>query len=323
MSQYRRPLVIINPHSAGGRTGARIDSIVAAVSQYLDNIAVQTTTAPGHAIDIAAIDGPAHDLVIAVGGDGTLHEVANGLLRAKQQGAAIPPLGSLPCGTGGDFRKTTQAPLQWEQALQQIASGITMPVDVGRIRFGHKEAQEYRYFINVASFGMGGLVDQLVATWSRRLSGKSAYFVASTLALFRAKRAEVRCVIEWNGQVREESLSTWNIAVCNGQYFGAGMMVAPMAQLDDGQFEIVDLGFSTRLGMLALGMWIYKGTHIGRSGIRHFPCHAIELELKNPELSAVFCPDVDGEPVGTLPVRVDMLPRAIWVAGVEGRSHHP
>ncbi|NUN13093.1 MAG: diacylglycerol kinase family lipid kinase [Myxococcales bacterium] len=316
MGTYKRPLVIINPHSAGGRTGKQLDSITQTLSQYLDNVSVQTTTAPGHAIEIAAAHGPAHDLVIAVGGDGTLHEVANGLLRAKEQGALVPPLGSLPCGTGGDFRKSTKTPLEWARALTEMVSGVTTPIDVGKIRFGRPESAKYRYFVNVVSFGMGGLVDQMVATWSRRLSGKSAYFVASTLALFKAKRAELKCRIEWNGQVREEVLSTWNIAVCNGRYFGAGMMVAPMANLDDGRFEIVDLGFATRLGMLALGMWIYNGTHIGRSGIRHFPCHAIELELVDPTLSSVFCPDVDGEPVGTLPARVELLPRALSIAGV-------
>ncbi|HEX7665948.1 MAG TPA: diacylglycerol kinase family protein, partial [Polyangiaceae bacterium] len=263
------PLVVVNPQSGGGKTGRTFSSMQRTFESALGTIDVVFTAHSGHAIDLAekgATEG--RDLVIAVGGDGTLNEVVNGVMRAIDSKAITadkaPAIGVVGQGTGGDFRKTLGLEHRLDAYLAAIASGRTRGVDIGRITYrDHENATKTRYFVNILSAGMGGLVDRYVADASRALGGKIAYFGASFRALVEAKRGRLRCDVTSDGETSTKKITTMMIAICNGRFFGSGMQVAPMADLSDGKFEVVSLDAPNKVAFSVGSQRIYKGEHIG------------------------------------------------------------
>ena len=101
------------------------------------------------------------------------------------------------------------------------------------------------------------------------------------------------------------------IAVCNGRYFGGGMHVAPMARLDDGRFEVVSMDAPSKLAFAAFSRRIYEGKHLSAPGVQHFSCDRIAIDIENEGARGVFLLDVDGEPLGGLPLEVEVVPKAL------------
>jgi diacylglycerol kinase family enzyme len=167
--------------------------------------------------------------------------------------------------------------------------------------------------VNLLSAGMGGLVDRYVADTPKALGGKAAYFWASTRALVGCARGKLRCEVSLDGDRHERRLETYMIAICNGRYFGSGMHVAPMAQPDDGRFEVVSMDAPGKLAFAAFSRRIYEGKHLSAPGVQHFACDGIVMELENERARPVFLLDVDGEPLGGLPLEVELRPRALTV----------
>jgi diacylglycerol kinase (ATP) len=311
------PLLVVNPKSGGGATGRTFPAMRGTIERALGKVEVAMTERPGHAIDLArqgALAG--HPLVIAVGGDGTIHEVVNGLMQARSGGygtiAEGTELGIIGQGTGGDFRKTLELEHRLDRYVAAIASGKRRALDVGKFTGGGKTSH---YFVNILSAGMGGLVDRYVADSSRLLGGKAAYFGASLRALLNARLGNVRCTVTLDGKVEEHILRSFMIAICNGRCFGGGMKVAPMAEIDDGTFEIVALGATSKLGFALTSGSIYSGEHIGQAGTVHLRGQKVKLELMNEDAANVFLLDVDGEPMGTLPLEIEVVPRAVTLRG--------
>jgi diacylglycerol kinase family enzyme len=176
-----KPLIILNPHSQSGKTGKQADELKRVIERYVGAVDSAHTERPRHAVEIArqaAEDG--RDAVIVVGGDGTIHEVANGLMLAREKGTSVPKLGVVGQGTGGDFRKTLGLEHRLDRYCQTIADGKTRSIDIGKFRYRDRRGeQDEAYFINILSMGMGGLVDEYVAQSSGQLGGTAAYFAAS------------------------------------------------------------------------------------------------------------------------------------------------
>lgn len=308
------PLFVVNPRSGGGRSAATIDAMLEVARKALGSIDVAHTTGPRHANDIArdaALAG--REVVVAVGGDGSIHEVANGLLEARERGATTTRLGIVGQGTGGDFRKSLGLEHRLDRYLAAIAGGVARPIDVGRFSYvGHDGQEKTSYFVNILSVGMGGLVDTYVARTSKALGGTIAYFAASTRALLDSEVADLRLTFRApGGEEREERVKSRTLAICNGQFFGSGMHVAPMASPEDGLLEVVDLGGRGRLRFAAVSSRIYGGTHLSAPEVGHFRCDRIRVELLGGADPARFCLDVDGEPLGRLPIEVQILPGAL------------
>jgi YegS/Rv2252/BmrU family lipid kinase len=303
------PLLVANPLSGGGRAGRGLDAIRGIIERRLGAVDVALTTRPGHAIDLAregVRDG--RDLIVALGGDGTLHEVANGILDAGG-GAAVGYVGK---GTGGDFRRTLGIEHRLDAYVDAIASGRERLVDVGKLRYRAPNGEtETRWFVNIVSAGMGGLVDRYVSETTKALGGTVAYFLASLRALAVCQRGRLRCMVELAGQRAAREESAYMIAVCNGRYFGSGMHVAPMASLDDGRFEVVAMDAPGKLAFAGSSHRIYGGGHIGSDGTRHFGCDRMTIDLENESARDVFLLDVDGELLGGLPLHVELVPKAL------------
>jgi diacylglycerol kinase family enzyme len=155
------------------------------------------------------------------------------------------------------------------------------------------------------------LVDQYVSETTKVLGGKAAYFWASTRALASCQRAKLRCDVSLEGERHERSMDSFMIAICNGRYFGSGMHVAPMARPDDGRFEVVSMDAPGKLAFAAFSRRIYEGKHLSAPGVQHFACDRITIDLENERARGVFLLDVDGEPLGGLPLEVELVKKAL------------
>lgn len=307
-----RPLFIVNPAACGGRSGRLFDDLRIPVANIVGSADFTFTDHSGHARELArAAATEGRERVVAVGGDGTLSEVAAGVLDSQ---SATTSVGLLHLGTGGDFRRSLGLEHRPESYLRAIARGHTRSVDAGRITYLDRDgAEAHGWFVNVLSLGMGGLVDKFVGRSNRLLGGKAGYFVASLEALAKGALGRLECEVTLDGVTETVRLSTRNLAICNGRYFGSGMEVAPMARLDDGVFEIVTIGGAHRLPVLSLSAAIYAGTHLGRRGVTHLRANSIRIRLANAEDSGRFLLDVDGEWLGGAPVTVEAVRGALRV----------
>jgi diacylglycerol kinase (ATP) len=306
-----KPLLVVNPSSGGGATGRTFASMRSTIERALGPVEVAMTERSGHGIDLSREGAAAgHPLVVAVGGDGTFHEVVNGVMQAKaaRSGEDDVHVGLIGQGTGGDFRKTLGIEHRLDRYLEALKSGRERPLDVGKFTGGGKAEH---YFVNILSVGMGGLVDSYVRDAPRALGGKAAYFGASLKALVNARLGNVKCAVTKDGETEEHAIRSYMIAVCNGRFFGGGMKVAPMAEIDDGAFEIVALGATSKLGFALTSSSIYSGKHIGHAGTVHLRAQKIALDLANEEARRVFLSDVDGEPMGSLPMTIEVVPKAL------------
>jgi diacylglycerol kinase (ATP) len=304
------PLLIVNPRSGGGKTGATFDDLRRTIEAALGTVDVAMTERPGHGIELArAAAQEGRELVVAVGGDGTLNEVVGGVVGAERKGTEV---GLVAQGTGGDFRRTLGVEHRLKDYLDALGSGRKRQVDVGRARFRANDgSQAERYFVNILSAGTSGLVDRYVADASRALGGTAAYFFASLKALARSRPGRLRIASRSDGKTEERHSTPFLIAICNGQFFGAGMQVAPMAKIDDGRFDVVLMSAPSKLAYAMTGRKMYSGGHLSRPGVEHFACDRIELDLEGDEARDVFLLDVDGEPLGGLPLEVELLPGAL------------
>jgi YegS/Rv2252/BmrU family lipid kinase len=308
-----KPLIILNPNSQGGKTGELADELERVVRRHVGEVDRVHTEHPRHAVDIAeqaARDG--RKAVLAVGGDGTIHEVVNGLMRARDAEVELPPIGIIGQGTGGDFRRTLGLEHRLDRYCRAVAEGKTRSVDVGRFGYRANDGSEAQdFFINILSMGMGGLVDRYVAEGGRALGGTAAYLSASVRALFKSEVGILDCVLH-NGEQREElEIATRNMAICNGRFFGSGMEVAPMAEPDDGLFHVVSLGATPRATFALKSLSIYSGKHVNNPEVEVHSCDRIEVALRNDSIRQDFPLDVDGEPLGTLPIDVSLVAGAV------------
>lgn len=308
-----KPLLIVNPRSGGGATARTFAAMRGTIERALGKVEIAMTERAGHGVALAregALAG--HPLVVAIGGDGTIHEVVNGLLQAKGPSygtrADSVELAIIGQGTGGDFKTTLGLEHRLDRYIDAIASGRRRTIDVGRFSGGGKSSH---YFVNILSVGMGGLVDRYVADATRAFGGKAAYFGASLKALLNARLGHVRATVTSDGETKEHLIRSFMIAICNGKYFGGGMKVAPMAELDDGKLELVALGPTSKLGFAMTSSSIYSGGHLKQPGAVHLRGDKIRLELVNDDAKSVYLLDVDGEPMGGLPVEVELVPKAL------------
>jgi diacylglycerol kinase (ATP) len=343
----KRPLVIANPAAGRGRTGRDLSRLVAAVRSAVGDVDVAAKGRRGDAAKLAAAAAQERrPLVIGLGGDGTLDEIVNGLLdspaaqaprdsrgiqssggmtagpAAGEPGsrALLPALGIVGTGTGGDFGRSLGIPHHLDAYLAALAGGGERVVDVGWARFPDLEGRPVsRYWLNVLSAGIGGLVDRYTATAPGFLSGRVAYAQATLRAIVACRRVKLDCTYtDPEGERRRVSLDGHAVAICNGRTFGGGMNIAPMAALDDGLLEVVVFQTRTRWRLVGKLRTVYAGTHLLEPGVHHFTCTELELRPAQPPAgrrprAGLFALDVDGDALGDVPVTAGVAPAALRV----------
>lgn len=303
-----KTFLVVNPHSANGQTGRRWPEMEAQVGQAIGEFGRAFTEGPLHARQLAqdAIQ-KGYDCIVAVGGDGTVNEVVNGFF---ENGRVLNPaaaLGLIARGTGGDFRKTFGWALDMDSAMARLKTDETKPFDVGELQFvDHRGQPATRYFANITSFGVSGLVVKTVNESSKALGGKISFMLGSVRALLKYKDRKVR--VSWDDRPGEE-ISITTLAVANGKYFGGGMQVAPHADTCDGIFHVTVWSGYTLKDFAFKQKGIYTGQHLGWSGTRTFECKALSAEPLEGQGDVLL--DVDGEGPGRLPCRMRVLPSVI------------
>ncbi len=300
-----KTLLVVNPASADGETGRRWGHLGATVARNLSNFEVVFTKAQGDATRItqhALKTGV--ECVVAVGGDGTLNEVVNGFFERNQRIRPEATLGVLPRGTGGDFRRTFGWTTDFETAVRRLTAHETKVIDIGHLTYqSHQGRREQRYFANICSFGVSGLVDKEVNRTTKALGGKVSFLLGSLKAM-RAYQDKLVSFSLDGGPATQTMVTT--LAVANGKYFGGGMKVAPNANISDGTFDVtLWRGYGLRDFVLK-SQSIYSGKHVQWQGTKTFRCQVLEASSEQEVLI-----DCDGEQPGRLPCRVSLLPNAI------------
>ncbi|HEY2031069.1 MAG TPA: YegS/Rv2252/BmrU family lipid kinase [Myxococcales bacterium] len=303
--------MVVNPRSAGGATARHFDSVAQAVRNAIGECTHAFTERPMHAADItreALRSG--HELIVAVGGDGTINEVVNGFFEPAVPGEPARPvrpdatLAVLPRGTGGDLRRTLGLDEELHRSAGRL-NGTASAVDVGRCDFVDDAGKpRSRFFVNVGEVGVGAEVVKLANQSKKVLGGKLTFMISSLRAL--AGWRDLRLRVSFDGEPAQD-LSVTTLAIANGRYFGGGMMVAPEARLDDGLFHVtIWSGFGLKDFVLKSGT-MYDGTHVKLPGTRTRTARTVSVEGTDAR-AAVEC---DGERLGRTPSTFTLVPSAL------------
>lgn len=290
------PLVIIANSRAGHRQLGRAETVLKDAG--LD-YRIVATTGPGHATEAARealSDGTRY--LVAAGGDGTVHEVVNGMLREDRPVAADAVLGVLPTGSGCDFVRSFGIPRRAPDAARHLAGTAIRQIDVGKVTFG---TGQIRYFVNIAEAGLGGSVVAEAARLPRALGG-ARYFAGFWMALpgFRP------CAARLDADGRESQWpATVNVVVANCQFYGGGMRISPKSDPADGAFEVLAMAGPKRLACTTLPR-VYLGRHLPHRHIAELAAARVHVDAALP-----LPVEADGELLGTTPATFEVLPGAI------------
>jgi len=240
------------------------------------------------------------DYLVAIGGDGTLNEVINGMLQSNMPANDYPAIGLLPHGSANDFARTARISNSIEELIELIQSNTTQKIDLGKIII--QQTQKTRYFINIAGVGLGSEVAQNLEQSSSVLGPGFNYFKHIIKGFLSYAKKEVSCTSstwQWKGKLLQ-------MVVANGRYYGNAIYIAPDAKLSDGQFQVAIFG--------DLSIWDYlknfgnlkKGVKINLPQVSYYDTNEVLLE-SNDSCGI----EADGEYVGLAPATITVLPNAI------------
>ena len=303
--------VIVNPESNQGRTRRRWKEIRETIRTFIHEFSLDFTEEPLQAIELtrSALKG-GHDLIIGVGGDGTMNEIANGFFEGQKIINPESAMGILPSGTGSDLSRSLNIPKGWRDALKVITQAPSAHIDVGRVTFRDQSGREAgRFFLNVADFGVGGEVVRRVN--QQRLERKASSYIkclVSAMVNYRSRRVRIR--VDGRDLPEDEYLIG---AIANGRIFGKGMKVAPQARLDDGLFDLVLVKGMKFFEFCRHGWKILLGTHLSHPKISLI--RGRRIEALTADVAGDVLLELDGEQLGTLPATFEIVPRRFPVKG--------
>jgi diacylglycerol kinase (ATP) len=295
-----RNVFLVNPASDNGATGKRWPELAHRAARLGLTGETLFSERPGHLTELArsAVDGGA-TLVVAVGGDGTMNEVVNGIAGRDVDFATIP------LGTGMDFVRTYGIPTKFEDAVRVALTGTPRTIDAGRVSYrtwGGEDAE--RWYANVGSVGMSGAVAQRANGMSKALGGKATFFYALTRVFFEWENTDV--TVRFDGEERHGKMH--DVIVANGVWHGGGMKLAPDASSDDGAFDVVMIGDVGKVDFLTTAPKLYKGKHVNHPKVEVVRTARVEVD------AAEHLPiELDGEQVGTTPATFEVVPGALRV----------
>ena len=286
-------ILAINPIS--GRGYARRKAKKA--SQHFSSLGIQTIEVEGETLSdfrsrfSAELRNESVTGVIALGGDGFIHEIIQHLVSRNL------PLGVIPCGTGNDFARSLGIQqLSFEKQLDVIGKRITKSIDLGLVGKS--------WFAAILSSGFDALVNERanLMTWPK---GRMKYNIAMIEKLIALKPHPYRIRFD-QSEIRVEATL---VTVANGASYGGGMKVCPEASLDDGLFDVMVLGKVSRFELLKVFPKVYRGTHVSHPAVTFYRCSEIEIDGFGSSFA-------DGEPVSQLPLTATCVSGAlkVWAA---------
>ena len=307
-------LVIFNPAAGRGRGLATMPQVEAALRQAGLEFEVAATRAPLEAMKIASQAPPHYSTVVCVGGDGTIHEIVNGLLRASGEEETIP-IGLVPLGTGDDFVKMLppetpigRRPFDWRAAVGKIARGQTQLFDVGRIVGDGSlpgSGNGPQYLINSMDLGFGALASLNLATIPKVFKGSFAYLAAVIKTMLNYPCLHMQLSLDDQLPFHQSSTLT---AIMNGRCFGNGYWVCPDARADDGWLDLMVAQEVSRWTILRMIPKLMRGAHTGEPILRMYRARKVVIESQEP-----LVVEVDGETpfIAARHLEVEMLPKRL------------
>jgi len=244
-----------------------------------------------------------YDVILAAGGDGTVNQVLNGVLKEREESKSLPILGVIPIGSGNDFARTLNVTPNPQELVSRLAVKKIKTVDVGKILcVGKDEKPELAYFINVADAGMGPEVVRRVMSGDRIFGAGIAYYTAILKTFASYKPMNVSIQTEgwvWKGNLR-------TLAVANGKYYGHGLCIAPDANIDDGIFSSFICGDASVAEFIWHSTKLRSGKKITHPNVVYGNAYHLQLASESPCLL-----EADGEWIGYLPATIDLIPQKI------------
>ncbi|MBN1228015.1 MAG: diacylglycerol kinase family lipid kinase [Deltaproteobacteria bacterium] len=303
----KRISFIVNPNAAMGSTGKEWPSIKHLARRQLGPFQSFITNCPGDATNLTRNALKAgSEIIVCVGGDGTLNEVINGFMDKHEPIRPESLLAFIPRGTGCDFIRTFPLPFNIQGLLKIIANGHSRKIDLGRLEYvDHKGDKSFRFFHNVVSFGLGGEVDERVNRTTKVFGGFISFMWATLISFLIYNKKQIHIKVD-NGF--EKQFTSWNIAVANGQYHGGGMRIAPGAKINDGLLNVTVIGNFTLPEIFINLPKLYNGKIYQLKKVNAFTCKQLDAHSEEHVLL-----DVDGEQPGYLPVHIDILPHALSI----------
>ncbi|MHA1651101.1 MAG: diacylglycerol/lipid kinase family protein [Candidatus Helarchaeota archaeon] len=305
-------LFIINPKSANGKTEKRWYKEIQPLIDFKEiEYNYVFTEWPNHATDLAreAIKN-GEDFIVAVGGDGTFNEVANGFFEEFRPINPQCTFGVIASGTGSDFIKTAEIPKLFTDAVNLLLTGQIQKQDVGIARYTDLEGNpSSRLFINVADTGLGGDVVDRVNRTTKRFGGKFSFLVGSIRGILHHHKSQTRMILD-DDEANAYDYNANMTCICIGKYFGGGMMISPNSISTDGFFNVITIQDASRWKLLRNIGKIYKGKHLELPEAKeHALCKKVRLTSESP----VFL-DLDGEQVGKgVQFEFEILPNSLPV----------
>jgi len=295
-----KTIFLVNPASANGSTGRRWPELARRAAAAGLEGATLFSERQGHLAELAreaALDGA--ELLVVVGGDGSVNEVANGLAGLGRQ----PEVAIVPRGTGWDFSRTFGIPRKVDDAVHVALEGDVRTIDVGRASYRAWDGSDATTsFANVASAGMSGAIAQRANETTKALGGKASYLWA-TFAVFSGWEAtEIEVVVD---DVRRTG-RMFDVVVANGRFFGGGLQICPEAEPDDGLFDVLTIGDVTKRDLVLTMPKMYRGTHLPhpKAELLRGPSVTVTSETPLPI-------ELDGEQPGTTPATFEVAAGAL------------
>ncbi len=293
--------VIVNPVAGASSTRRKWPII----SRLLNRIGLpfdfEYTEGVGHAIELARIAASnGYRYLVAVGGDGTVNEVANGILHSTNASTTV--LGIVSTGTGSDFIRSVGISRDYATACNTLTSSRRLSIDVGVVEYQSKGQTLKRFFVNTAGVGFDAAAVRETERLPKYFGGTIPYVAGLLRTLFTYKNKPV--VIRVGGEV--EGYRVFDVAVANGGYLGGGMHIAPEAELGDGLLDVVIVGDMGKLEFLKEFPKVYKGTHVNHPKVTMKKGTDITIESSEPML--VYA---DGELLGECPASFRVVPAAL------------
>jgi len=300
VAQPSHTVFLVNPASANGSTGRRWPELARRAAAAGLEGATLFSERQGHLAELAreaALDGA--ELLVVVGGDGSVNEVVNGLAGLGRQ----PEVAVVPRGTGWDFSRTFGIPRETDDAVQVALEGDVRTIDLGRASYRAWDGSDATaWFANVASAGMSGAIAKRANETTKALGGKASYLWA-TFAVFSGWEAtEIEVAVD--GERRAGPM--FDVVVANGRFFGGGLEICPEAEPDDGLFDVLTIGDVTKRDLVQTMPKMYRGTHLPHPKAELLRGSSVTVTSETP-----LPIELDGEQPGTTPATFEVSAGAL------------
>ncbi len=297
--------VIVNPAAGAGRTGRLWPRLAEMFRGHGLRFEHDLTEAPGHATELAReAVARGHELVISVGGDGTINEVVNGFYDSGSLNGTA--LGIVSTGTGSDYIRSLGIPRRYDEACKRFLEPRQITVDLGVLEYAHNGHPVERLFVNFAGTGFDAeIVRRTNQRQYKALGGLAAYLLGALTTVITYRNRDIS--LKLDGETLDRRACA--VIVNNGKYGGGGMFTAPDATLDDGLFDVLIIDDIGKLDLVRSLPRIYKGTHLTHPKVTMKRAKEIEIAPRDGRLPL----QADGEPLGYVPARFRILPAALKV----------